>query len=645
MFNSVNTKIVFNNIKLLPREIDLNELKNFIYGVLTSLSFNISELVIELSSLEPSKTYGVLSLEDVKKELIKKLKNKDPNCDDLIDKILNSKSKEELMELSSWCAEILMDRNVENGHNSYLKEREMVEDLIGQISFTSLVLGCFYYEPYWDYDVPYTKNEKIILYIKNIQKVENNYGSLFNAYKAVIYHEMFHYLHLLESKNADYTHEFSHRYDYLSDVIRESFAAYFEFAMCEADGIKTNHRKQWNLHSIKIFPYSCAKYINDLSHLANLIKESKHNGMNTTLLDLIQNNFRLYYELINQKQYNNYFLSPAITSYSCLDRFYDYLKAVLSKNTADKYRSAIKKLCNDYNIDLEDLFNGDANYSIDDLIGIYETDRKDENEKRSGEITASLKKFKEFSEKYNHKNIQANRNKIYRNQSFNCIDEFYDYLKTIHKKNTADKYRSAIKKVCIDHNINLDDLFTGTAFYSIDDLIGIYETDRKDENEKRSGEITASLKKFKIFSRLYKFKHSQENVNNIYVESSIIHFITAKSQDGTNSIVKITTDFKMYLEDLIKQKGLSMDEASDLCEVDLDLAASNYIDIETLFKICIGLKLEYDEGMQLLDYTKYQLNKDYFIDEVLDLFLYVGLYDKKQVNSHFVSYIGRKIFK
>ena len=398
MVDSVNTNIVFNNIELLPREIDLNGLKSNIDAILTK--FNISKLVIELSSLEPSKTYGVLSLEDVKKELIKKLKNKNPNCDDLIEEIKNKKSKEELMKLSGWCAEVLMDRNVEDTHKSYSKAKDMVEDLIGQISFTSLVLGCFYYEPYWNYDVPYTKNEKIILYVKNVQKVENNYGSLFNAYKAVIYHEMFHYRHLLESKNAHYTHEFSHRQDYLSDVIRESFAAYFEFALCEAEGIKTNHKKQWDLHSIKIFPYSGAKYINDLSHLENLIKESKDNGMNTTLLDLIQNNFRLYYELINQKQYiNNYFLNPVITSYSCLDRFYDYLKAVLSKNTADKYRSAIKKVCKDYNIDLEDLFNGDAKYSIDDLIDIYITIRKDENEKRSGEITASLKRFKEFSEK------------------------------------------------------------------------------------------------------------------------------------------------------------------------------------------------------------------------------------------------------
>ena len=398
MSNSLNTNIVFNNIELLPREIDLNGLKSNIDAILTK--FNISKLVIELSSLEPSKTYGVLSLEDVKKELIKKLKNKNPNCDDLIEKILNAKSKEELSEYSGWCAEVLMDRNVGNEHKSYSKAKDMVDDLIGQISFTSLVLGCFYYEPYWNYDVPYTKNEKIILYVKNVQKVENNYGSLFNAYKAVIYHEMFHYRHLLESKNAHYTHEFSHRQDYLSDVIRESFAAYFEFALCEAEGIKTNHKKQWDLHSIKIFPYSGAKYINDLSHLENLIKESKDNGMNTTLLDLIQNNFRLYYELINQKKYiNNYFLNPVITSYSCLDRFYDYLKAVLSKNTADKYRSAIKKVCKDYNIDLEDLFNGDAKYSIDDLIDIYITIRKDENEKRSGEITASLKRFKEFSEK------------------------------------------------------------------------------------------------------------------------------------------------------------------------------------------------------------------------------------------------------
>lgn len=108
MIFSVNTKIVFNNIELLPREIDLNGLKSSIDAILTK--FNISKLVIELSSLEPSKTYGVLSLEDVKKELIKKLKNKNSNCDDLIEKILNAKSKEELSEYSGWCAEVNIPR-------------------------------------------------------------------------------------------------------------------------------------------------------------------------------------------------------------------------------------------------------------------------------------------------------------------------------------------------------------------------------------------------------------------------------------------------------------------------------------------------------------------------------------------------------
>lgn len=291
------------NSELFPKEVDKEQFIDFIeklpgIGHNHSFSLHRSTIIIELSNLEPTKTYGILTLDDVKNIFIKMIKEKNYEyADDLIERINNAKSKDDLLELASPIAEIIMDRDIDDG---YEKALEMIQDLIGQIKFTGLILGCFYYEPYWNYDISKTKNEKIILYVKNIEACQKNYGGVFNAFKAVIAHELFHYFHCSLSKffDGDYTYEFSHRSDYLSDVLKESLASYYEWVICKLYQIPNDLILSWNTHSIKIYPYSGAKYISDIHECGKILGDSIKHGMNRALYDLVKDK-KMYYEIIN----------------------------------------------------------------------------------------------------------------------------------------------------------------------------------------------------------------------------------------------------------------------------------------------------------------------------------------------------------
>ena len=84
-----------------------------------------------------------------------------------------------------------------------------------------------------------------------------------------------------------------------------------------------------------------------------------------------------------------------------INAFYEFLlKNGLKESTCNDYCKRILAICKQYQIAPEELFEGRARYSIDDLIGIYTNhpEMKEENAQKHGAPLSALKKFKNFME-------------------------------------------------------------------------------------------------------------------------------------------------------------------------------------------------------------------------------------------------------
>ena len=82
-----------------------------------------------------------------------------------------------------------------------------------------------------------------------------------------------------------------------------------------------------------------------------------------------------------------------------LRRFYDYLiKNRKTKKTAYDYVKRIERICKEYGITPEELFNKKSGYSINDLIGMYSKNgvKSDENRKCHNAPSSALKQFRDF---------------------------------------------------------------------------------------------------------------------------------------------------------------------------------------------------------------------------------------------------------
>ncbi len=341
-----------NNIYLKLHEsipVQKNKSINFIYvdhginpysidDVPSTYDFNLKEkinfLTIELSDEIKNEAYIGLDLSTVKKTLINKIKNlKTKDIDNLIDDINKANSKKELMRLSESIAKVLSN-NKEDEENNFNEVHEKVRDLIGQISFVGLILGEYQYNTRWDDSIIDNSdliidNEKIVLYVKNIESSANDYGGILKAYEAVLCHEIFHFYHGMETfvkeemESSDiyefyYPYDFHARNDYASSVIKESFASFFEYNYCKDRGIINNVSSKWSDNSVIIYPYSGAKAIKKFDIFVYLFKECVTNETNIALLYLCnqyENNYKklahggmdsrnfyeLYYKLINKK--------------------------------------------------------------------------------------------------------------------------------------------------------------------------------------------------------------------------------------------------------------------------------------------------------------------------------------------------------
>ena len=301
------------NAQLLPLGIEEKNIEEFHDRIVAFINRSINpigfmnwdenELTIEISNKRPKTRYIGYDLSAIKRGLIKKLQESSDasHITNLINKINDSENNSELLELSSPIAEHLASYyESENARNNYKSIKTQIEDLVKMTSFETDTLGCYTYDAKWDISNNSTtvSDPKIILYIRNIEKNSTSYGGLLQALEAAMSHEYFHWYHHLISREH-HNLEFEQRHDYLSNIIKESFADYFCSVYCEYNMIifDENH---WYDHSVRIFPYSGATFITDFYHFKKLFHRSLDVDMQEILQRLIDSQpKKLYFDIIN----------------------------------------------------------------------------------------------------------------------------------------------------------------------------------------------------------------------------------------------------------------------------------------------------------------------------------------------------------
>jgi hypothetical protein len=139
--------------------------------------------------------------------------------------------------------------HVNNQKDSYKKIREILDKLFGEVYFNEYVLGEYYH----------TK-KRIVLYTKNIEHVAIHGRSTVQNFEVTFIHELFHAYHY-----RDDDREIRLRRDYTSTVVKESFAAAFEWNYCIEYRIAGDRELwwKWQKYSVITYPYSGAQYLID----------------------------------------------------------------------------------------------------------------------------------------------------------------------------------------------------------------------------------------------------------------------------------------------------------------------------------------------------------------------------------------------
>ena len=206
---------------------------------LTNFPFNHS-LSIEFSYVSKKKGNGFYSINDIK-DLIRQKWNTNKEIESILKKIKNYEDYK-----NDGTYEILAGKIRNNNANTNYEDiNRKINQWFGNIYHKYNVLGEY---------IHYQK--KIILYTKNIEKYAKDNSIFYDeAFGQVIMHELFHAYHY-----KDNNEELIRRYDYTSEVVKESLASYFEYCWCETFGIKTadSIKRSWTKNSVLNYPYSGA---------------------------------------------------------------------------------------------------------------------------------------------------------------------------------------------------------------------------------------------------------------------------------------------------------------------------------------------------------------------------------------------------
>ena len=211
---------------------------------LSEWDYSNADIEIEFSDEEKAETHGIISLEDVK-EKIKKIWKIDERIEGILSQI-NNVDDYFNQKMSSPLAENIHGNNQKD---SYEKIREILDKLFGEVYFNEYVLGEYYH----------TK-KRIVLYTKNIEHVIPHGRMVDQNFEITFIHELFHAYHY---RNDDI--EIRFRRDYTSTVVKESFAAAFEWNYCVEYKIAGDRDLwwKWQKYSVLAYPYSAAQYLID----------------------------------------------------------------------------------------------------------------------------------------------------------------------------------------------------------------------------------------------------------------------------------------------------------------------------------------------------------------------------------------------
>ena len=601
----------FINEKILPKGISVSDIDDII-GRVSDFIYSFDNQIphgywlfdyrfgVRFSNETPVRIYGHKTISDIKNELIDLLLERlnslneeesqisKKSYEDLIDRINKAVTTGDLMELAGQIAEMLVDRHddeyEENEKNQYEDLKEIVRDIIKSYSFELPILGSFNYVPKWKGSFSNSDFLEIVLYVNNIYNAKDNYGGLLNAYEAVIAHELFHYFHfcLTEISYYDYINnesiylpwEFSQRNDYLSRVIKESFASYFEYLYCNANNIKNPVAYSWDMHSITIYPYSGAKFIKDENDFIDLINYSLEEGMDAALLKIV-NSIKTYYKIISNK---NIVYNKTMSNNS--NETKNYSKYIFEGNEYGKGRlvlAVVKKYVSEH-----------PNISYNELANIFKPELR---KAKNGKGVIALQN--EVSDK--DKGIGANSHRRYfvndeimltdgsivlvsTEWGIGNIDPFLDYARNELKYKIENK---------------VPNTFTNDVLYNI-------------------------------------------NKNNT------ISLITVPGVNDARDT------FAEVLEDIREKKGLSKHQVCERCCIDktqynrllgIRKESISRPSKETVYKICIGLELSYEEAMDLREKAGYY-NCDYE-DDLIEHCLKNSYYNKDEIDSS-LKYYGYK---
>lgn len=211
---------------------------------LSEWDYSNADIEIEFSDEEKTETHGIISLEDVK-EKIKKIWKIDERIEGILSQI-NNVDDYFNPQTSSRLAENIHGNNQ---NDSCDKIREILDKLFGEVYFNEYVLG----------EYCHTK-KRIVLYTKNIEHVAIHGRSTVQNFEVTFIHELFHAYHY-----RDDDREIRLRRDYTSTVVKESFAAAFEWNYCIEYRIAGDRELwwKWQKYSVITYPYSGAQYLID----------------------------------------------------------------------------------------------------------------------------------------------------------------------------------------------------------------------------------------------------------------------------------------------------------------------------------------------------------------------------------------------
>ena len=616
-YNSVDEVPICNdyffiNEKILPKGISVSDIDDII-GRVSDFIYSFDNQIphgywlfdyrfgVRFSNETPVRIYGHKTISDIKNELIDLLLERlnslneeesqisKKSYEDLIDRINKAVTTGDLMELAGQIAEMLVDRHddeyEENEKNQYEDLEEMVVDIIQSYAFESPVLGSFNYVPKWKGSLSNSDFLEIVLYVNNIYNAKDNYGGLLNAFEAVIAHEMFHYYHFCKTEITYYDYknnesmfipwEFSQRNDYLSSVVKESFASYFEWIYCTENNISNDVSSSWYEHSVNVYPYSGARYINDKNDFIHLVNSSLENGMNNVLFEMLDD-IKKYYQIINHKftvynkamsnNSNNRIIIKAKAHYELLNKAFNLSLKGWSQTTYNLHGNKIWFIRIDGNYR-----NGYKNEFLGDDV-----------------IETSLSNHNLYKDKYRYifQIVESNGNREY------IYLGKYEYL-----VDKSSKTRSVFK--CL-HD------------YSLINSSAI-NVDLDVEENKVPNTFTNDV----LFD---------------YNKNNTIGFITVPSRNRYT--------FAEVLEDIQNKKGLSKSQVCKRCCIDktqYNRLLGARMDFpsrparETVYKICIGLELSYEEAMKLIKIAGYY--KTDYLDDLIEHCLKNSYYNKDEIDS------------